>query len=839
MSNLPVNLLFRAGGMAFNGRFTAERRVEGVCFGADSYKATCRRSAASMKRRFGIPVGLLIGGALALAAVWWLDRRKPAALPEPISMTRGADSGGNRISPELMARLSQLEAREREWNRTIWAQEIIGQDCGRVFDDLWDAINASTNKLAVVAAFPVGEVMLGRWGDPEQFRHGIERRASAGPGPVLGQEEWRQFADGIQTAGWELGEVELRHNRFELDADAQPARSTVYVAAQLTRRDQETRAILEGELLVEWKPVSERLEPAVVRRIDASRLELRTRAGAVPFRETVVDRIDPPRHALSIDPLLVYDLNGNGRMEIILAGRNRVYRMNDADDWVGAALCRHPPDVIYTAVLADFDGDGTVDLACATLQGLVLFRGSPEGTFDEPGEPVFAGGVDWRYPMVLTCGDVNGNGHLDLFVGQYKVPYEIGSMPTPYYDANDGEPAYLLLNDGSGRFTDATAAAGLAAKRWRRTYSASLVDLDGDGRLDLVVISDFAGVDLYRNNGQGSFMDVTRNAIPVAYAFGMAHALADFNADGRLDLLMIGMTSATVDRLEHLDLWHPDEPRGPERSAMMYGNRLYLGAADGGYRQGALGDSISRSGWSWGCGVLDLDNDGYPDVYIANGLESRDSVRDYEAEYWLHDRFVGASEEDPAVYLYFKSKFSRTRARGESYGGYDRNRLYWNQSAAAFLEIGHLMGVGFQEDARNVVTADLDGDGRVDLIVTSFEPWPDSSQQLRILMNRIEHSGNWIGFRFHQEASDPSPIGARVRLLSNGRTVVGTVVTGDSFRSQHPAIVHFGVGDRDRVESVEVQWPNGRILRLQEPALNRYHSVRAPAEGWKKPDDIN
>jgi enediyne biosynthesis protein E4 len=780
-----------------------------------------------MKRSIGIPVGLLIGGALALGAGWLLVRPKPAPSPAPMSTTQGADSG-SRISPELMARLSQLEAREREWNRTIWAKEILAQDCGRIFDELWDAINAATNKLAVVTAFPVGEVVLGRWRDPERFRHGIERRESDGPGPVLGPDEWRALMEDVQSNGWELGEVELRHNRFELDADRQPARSTVYVAAQLMRREQEDRAILEGDLIVDWEPVSDRMEPAVVRRIDASRLELRTRTGAVPFRETVVDRIDPPRHAHSIDPLLVYDLNGNGRLEIILAGRNRVYRMNDAGDWVGAALCRHPPDVIYTAVIGDFVGDGTADLLCATRQGLVLFRGSPEGTFDEPGEPVFAGGLDWRYPMVLTCGDVNGNGHLDLFVGQYKVPYEIGSMPTPYYDANDGEPAFLLLNDGSGRFTDATEAAGLATKRWRRTYSASLVDLDGDGTLDLVVISDFAGVDLYRNNGQGLFTEVTGDAIPVPYAFGMSHALADFNTDGWLDLLMIGMTSATVDRLEHLDLWHPDEPHGPQRAAMMYGNRLYLGTADGGYRQGALSDTIARSGWSWGCGVLDLDNDGYPDVYIANGLESRDSVRDYEAEYWLHDRFVGGSEEDAAVYLYFKSKFSRTRARGESYGGYDRNRLYWNQSANTFLEIGHLMGVGFQEDARNVVATDLDGDGRVDLIVTSFERWPDSSQRLRIFMNGIEDSGNWIGFRFHHEPGDPSPVGARVRLLSDGHNAVGTVVTGDSFRSQHPAILHFGVGVRDRIESAEVQWPNGPMLRLREPALNQYHVVRAP-----------
>jgi hypothetical protein len=99
--------------------------------------------------------------------------------------------------------------------------------------------------------------------------------------------------------------------------------------------------------------------------------------------------------------------------------------------------------------------------------------------------------------------------------------------------------------------------AGLAAKRGRRTYTASLADLDADGCLDLAVVSDFAGLDLYRNDGRGHFTDVTDAWVSDPKAFGMAHALADFNADARLDLLMIGMNSPTVDRLEHLGLRRP------------------------------------------------------------------------------------------------------------------------------------------------------------------------------------------------------------------------------------------------------------------------------------------
>jgi len=127
------------------------------------------------------------------------------------------------------------------------------------------------------------------------------------------------------------------------------------------------------------------------------------------------------------------------------------------------------------------------------------------------------------------------------------------------------------LNDWHGNFTD-TANGGFEAKRWRRIYSASFVDLNADDDLDLLVVSDFAGVDLYRNNGHGHFTDVTREWIIEPHAFGMSHTLADFNADGRLDFLMIGMTSPTVDRLEHLGLTRPGATEELDmRSRMTFG----------------------------------------------------------------------------------------------------------------------------------------------------------------------------------------------------------------------------------------------------------------------------
>jgi len=465
-----------------------------------------------------------------------------------------------------------------------------------------------------------------------------------------------------------------------------------------------------------------------------------------------------------------------------------------------------------------------------TFDGLVLFKGSSKGTFDEPGRSVWSVTPHLKYAQALTCGDIDGDGDLDVFIGQYKIPYSRGQMPTPYYDANDGYPAYLLLNDGHGNFTDATAAAGLEKKRRRRTYSASFVDLDDDGNADLMVVSDFAGTDLYKNDGHGHFTDVTAQWLDEPHAAGMAHAVADFDRDGLLDLLVIGMHSPTVDRLAHLGLTRPDFPDDARRTQLMHGNRLYLGQRAGGFRQAALSESIARSGWSWGCSAFDFDNDGFPDVYIANGHETKQSVRDYESEFWLHDAYVGSSKEDLVLAAYFSAKMSRTRGRGYSFGGYEKNRLYLNQQGASFLEVGHLMGVALEEDSRDVVADDLDGDGRVDLLVTTFEVWPEVKQTLRIFKNTLEDPGNWIGFRFREQGNGRSPVGARVTLRYSGRTRVQQIVTGDSYRSQHANTAHFGLGKAERVDSAEIKWANGQTLTLREPPVNRYHEIRAPAE---------
>jgi enediyne biosynthesis protein E4 len=744
--------------------------------------------------------------------------------PPTPSTTLSPSVEGQRISPETAAELASLEAREIQIDQTIWASEIKAQEHGRIIEEFWDAINRSTNKLSVLPDLPFAQLILPNWTTGKPLPHDAQLWESAGHGSSLAPGEFKKLVTNSSSNGWELQQIEFRHNEFFPATNNTLARSRFYFSAHLINKSQTNRASLEGDIFINWSAPSTPAGAPTIESIDASSLSWMSRVGEPPFKLLLAEDIVPIPNSNYIDPLILNDLDGDGLTEIILAGRNLVYLRNPDGSYRQEDLCTPAPGPLSAALIADFDMDGRPDFLCQKYEGLFLYKGLGEATFTIPPRTVFPHQPDLQHAMVMTCGDVDADGDLDLFIAQYREPYEAGATPRPFYDANDGWPAYFLLNNGRGDFSDGTVAAGLAAKRWRRTYSCSFVDLDSDSDLDLVVVSDFAGLDLYRNNGLGQFEEVTNQWSSNRHAFGMAHALADFNLDGRLDLLMMGMTSPTVERLEHLGLWRSGATHDRAmRTRMTSGNRLLLARADLGFEQTSLSDTIARSGWSWGCSVFDFDNDSFPDVYIANGLESNSSVREYEPEYWLHDQFMESPEHNPAVYLYFRTKFSRTRDRDFSYGGYDKNRFFINNQANAFLEMAHLFGVAIEEDCRNVVSDDLDGDGRVDLLVTSYSVWPAGKQTLRVYRNVSTAKGNWIGFRFRENGG--SAMGARIILYFNGGSAVRALLNGDSYRSQHSRTLHFGLGSADKVEYADVFFANGNRAKINNPAINTYHDV--------------
>ncbi len=763
-------------------------------------------------------LGLFIGGSVILLSGW---------ITHYLRLSHDSQQGDSTTNTTVAAQLRKLDNTEERAKQMYWGKELLAQKCGGFFETIWDSLLTATNKLNILVQSNFGEIILPTFTDSFSKVLEIQTYDPTRHGRNLAPIAWSEFINTQQANGWNLSQIEFRHIQFETNLVGLPDLSTFYFSAHLTNHLRPDRAIFEGNLGVQWDAQAFQKGRTEIRQLDASKLRLKIRTAPPPFQLIHAQTISPPRNAFSIDPLLVYDLDGDGYSEIILAGKNLIFRRTKEGGYREEKLCNHPPGLISSAILGDFDGDGFVDLLCLKHEGLVLFKGAIHGAFPTPELLVWPNPPDMTYPMVMTSGDIDQDNDLDLFIAQYKKPYEGGSMPTPFYDANDGYPSYLFLNNGHGDFKDATVSAGLAPKRLRRSYSSSFVDLNEDGFLDLVVVSDFSGVDVYQNDGRGHFTDRTQQWIDEPHAFGMAHALSDFNSDGRLDLLMIGMTSPTVDRLVKSGSNRPISPEASRmRAASMSGNRLYLAQQKGGFSQSPLGTSIARSGWAWGCTAFDVDNDGFPEVYVVNGMESKKTVRDYEAEYWWHDVFIGNSEDNPVAYLYFRNKFSRTRDQGQSYGGFEKNRLYLNQQGKQFFEAAHLFDVALEQDSRNVVSEDLDGDGRMDLVVVSYAPWPSLDHTLRIFQNRLETPGNWIGFRF-KESQGKSLIGTQVHCSAGNRVQTRALVTGDSYRSQHPLTIHFGLGNHS-VEKVEIVEPNGRRITLSRPAANQYHWIKSP-----------
>jgi enediyne biosynthesis protein E4 len=134
-----------------------------------------------------------------------------------------------------------------------------------------------------------------------------------------------------------------------------------------------------------------------------------------------------------------------------------------------------------------------------------------------------------------------------------------------------------------------------------------------------------------------------------------------------------------------------------------------------------------------------------------------------------------------------------------------------------------------------VVADDLDGDGKMDLLVTTIRSWPAVQRTVRVFKNVVEDSGNWIGFRLREERGGCSPVGARIAVYHPGGTAVRQIITGDSYRSRHANTVHFGLGGIAQVDKAEIRWPNGRVVIIDKPKVNQYHAVSCLAAEATQP----
>jgi len=794
-------------------------------------------------------IALLVLGALVLVAGYLaFPNRSNRSATDPLldQTSRTLNQLALRFfpqhPPELRARYQknaeQLVAERQQRDQTIWADEVVAQAHEQPFVALWDQLRAASDKFGVLGNFPFRVIQLGRRGDTRNLPVGIQVAQLTQAPHALDHDQWLAFLAQTKEQGYRLVQSEWHHARF-VPGIAGPPQSTFDISLHITRARQNERFEITGPIRVVWSDQDAAGDPPVPARIDATGLTVKWRQGPPIFERVELARL-PVKFGWN--DLLGCDLNLDGQTDLVYPASNWIFWNRGAGRFDQQSLCEHPAPVVLLAVLADFTGDGKVDYLAAgklassgpgaTPYELLLWESDAAGHFSLPPRRVAdPTQVELRMPSCFAVGDVDGDRDLDIYLVQYKPAYGSGSFPKVYYDANDGYPAYLLLNSGDGRFVDATDAAGLSAKRFRRSYRSSLIDLDNDNDLDLMVVNDYSGLDVHFNDGHGHFSAATDSTVDRAATFGMAHTFADFNADGRLDFYVTGMASTTARRLQDMGLGRDDRPLHTQRrTEMAYGNRLYLAEDSGGFRQPAFGRTVARSGWTWGCMALDVNNDTYPEIYVANGHMSGQTAKDYCSRFWRHDIYAGG-DDDPAQQLVLKLEMLNW-IQGWSWNGFEKNHLFLNLAGQDFVNVAFLMGAALEQDCRIVIADDFDLDGRMDLAVTSLEPSafeagqmrPPKASRLQLLFNRHQGANHWIGVRLRATAG-VAPWGARIGLGYPGGEQVAAVVTGESFMAQHAPSKHFGLGLQQKVSFIEVRWPDGQITRLENPAVDRYHWI--------------
>ena len=732
----------------------------------------------------------------------------------------------------------RLEARERDVDRTVWAREIEAEAYEDSWIHLWDNLNRGTNPIAVWQSFFPGVPDLPEVRSHQALSWQIEEILLGSPSrtdPKQAASQWKALLEQWSQGGWRLERSEWH---LTDQAPAQPPlhpRSTISFRLPLYRLEPIERVLITGHLEVDWETGDPPVAPIAIRVTDAQVLH---HAGPTAF-QLRQESVLPPGDSQFGDPLLAIDWDGDGATDFITVGSHQVWR-NQLAPRPDAGMSRQlvpevleflPKAAVWAAAVMDVDGDGIADLILAGNAGLYFLPGKMGGGFvSESPRLVWSAPTPLRHPQVLAVGDIDGDGHPEIWIAQYKLPYLGGQFPTPYDDANDGFPAYLLHREtskGQVAYRDITAASGLAAKRFRRAYSASFIDLAQRGIADLIQVSDFGGLDLFHGDNSGHFSDFTESLGDKRHAFGMSHLIADFNHDGLPDVLMIGMNSPVAARLNRFALARSGSSASiASREAMTRGNRLFLSDNRNPGRWIPVEDPylkpLAETGWSWGAGWADFANDRQSELVVAAGHETQASALDYERQFWCHDIDVGTSTNDPVADFYFRSATGRRRASQASYGGWQYNSFVFQAATNHWIEAGWLLGLTFPADCRNLLVDDFDGDGRLDVVMLTEEAWPVPQRRLLVFHNELPNSGHWIGIRL--DSNQQSAVGARVVVEDSAGLQTLWIVSGDGYRSQAASAAHFGLGTNE-LRGVTVHWANGRTTRLEHPLLDRWQSV--------------
>jgi len=477
------------------------------------------------------------------------------------------------------------------------------------------------------------------------------------------------------------------------------------------------------------------------------------------------------------------------------------------------------------ALFADVDNDGHQDLIVVRTSGPLLFLNQGGGKFRQKPDAFKFAALPQGTFTGAAVADYDRDGWLDVYfcLYLYYQGTEQYKYPSPYYDAQNGPPNFLLRNNRDGTFRDVTAEAGLNHNNTRYSFCCGWCDYDRDGWPDLYVVNDFGRKNLYRNNGNGTFTDVAPQAGVEDVGAGMSVSWLDYDKDGAEDLYVANMWTAAGLRIATQSQFQqsaPEEVRALYRKHAM-GNSL-LRNNGGNFRDQSSAAGVEMGRWAWSSDAWDFDHDGFPDLYIANGMISgpsrpSDQTKDLNSFFWRQVVANSPVEAKPAHdYEQGWSALNELIRADQTWSGYERNVFYANNGDGTFSDVSGAVGLDFLEDGRAFALADFDRDGRLEVFLKNR-----NAPQLRILKNVIKDLPPAIAFRLRGTGkSNRDAIGAAVTVETEAGRQTRLLQAGSGFLSQHSKELFFGLGEAKALVHASIRWPSGSLQELHDLPLN-------------------
>jgi hypothetical protein len=473
-------------------------------------------------------------------------------------------------------------------------------------------------------------------------------------------------------------------------------------------------------------------------------------------------------------------------VQMTLAGkeaRGALYRNNhdgtftDVTDEAGVAI----PCWAMGAAVGDYNNDGWPDLLITCFGGVVLYRNNGNGTFTDVTKQAGLRN-DTLWATGAAFGDYDNDGWADLFVSHY-VDLNLKDLPTfgsrvtcKYHGISvqcgprglKGSPDNLYHNNGDGTFTDVSKESGVEDAQGQFGLTAIWNDFNDDGRIDLLVANDGEPTFLYQNNGNGRFSEIAYDAGVAVDQNGNAQAsmgiaLGDHNHSGRFSIAVT-----------HFN----------EEYTALFRNDGDMKFTDVSYSSGIALSTTPYVGW--GDGFFDFDNDGWPDFFMVNGH----------------------------VYPQVDSIGIDVRYR-------EPKLLFLNQHDGKFKNISKLVGPAIQQPqvSRGMAMGDLFNDGKIDLVIENLEGGP------MILAPEGRSPNHWISFQLDGTKCNRLALNARVIATAGDLVQTGEVLSGGSYLSQNDLRIHFGLGSHDRVDKIEVLWPDGSKQTFANLDADHFYQV--------------